>query len=523
MPRRNSSLFSTILNRQIYGANARRDLAMIRILLEKSGKYKNVWEKSSISPIVYDGNLYFDAFRTCYDVTGMMGKPRVAYRLPKLPLSNKIETLLMFESALDQTTFAAVEGSSCGNGSYCIGLTADNYLKVFDIKSGGTLEEIFLSSCHKFKYLSWETDLQRILIKSTLSPNRAPARGMFRLPRNTQATQALLYLAVLSVSPLKLLCVLPIRKSIFGLDVCNATVTNGLLIVMHSHGKMNFYSFDDILKNNSIPLKLGDHLSHGNNLGLPEVDEFESGVVGTYPIGLPVNVCLLDKPCVLFEAVSHGHELCLGGFPWHYIQSLNYAFQVKSVKDDILIENGTLEVKGMSLEMDKVFFHADLSGRILHIGPSTLCCLKLVPASSHDGSQPKYSLTQQFVLDFSEPKQPLSANPIQTKSGRHVKRVQNSYYGNIEWEILQDVDYDDELDVLVVLYLDQDVQGQLVVGFYDNQTGHALRKLSVTGIVQKLHVHASHHSVAIDRCTLVIISKDEHKFRSIVYSLLPQA
>ena len=372
MPKRNHCIPSIIITRQIYGANARRDLTMIRTLIEGNREYKKVWQKSSKSPISYEGNLFFDNFSTCYDLIGLLDKPRLLYRLPKAPSRSKIEAFLVFESPLDQTTFSCVKRTAYGNGPYSIGLTADNYLKVFDSNCGKTLEQIYLSSRCKFKYLSWETDLERILIKSTLSTHRPPVSGTFRVPRDERTSQVLLYLAVLAVSPLEFLCVLPICKSVFGMDVCNASIRNGLLVVMYSKGKMKFYSFEDILKNNLIPLKLGCHLDHGNKLGLPEMDEFTSGMVGISPIGLPVNVCLSVKPHVLFEVVSHNHDVSLGGFPWHYIQNTNKMCNVKSLKDNILAENGILQSKVMSLELDKAFFHADLSGRILHIGPSAI-------------------------------------------------------------------------------------------------------------------------------------------------------
>lgn len=374
MLRRKDSLFSVIVSRQIHGANALRELSMIRMLIERDGEFKKVWEKSSKSAIAYDsGNLFFDAFRTCYDVQGVVDKPRLLYRLPKLSSRSKIEQLLVFESPLNQTNFAQVKGTEFGViGPYSIGLATDNYLKTFDFECGKTLRTVYLSSRHKFKYLEWETDLERILIKSTQSSRRPPRNGTFRLQRDGGASETFLYLAVLTVSPLRFLCVLPISKSIFGADVCNASVRNGLLIVMHSKCNMSFYSFEDILKDNLIPLNLGDQLECGNPLDLPETDEFGCGTVGTFPVGLPVNVHLSARPCVLFQTTSDNHDVCFGGSPWHCISSKNNVFHVKSVKEGICAENGTLESKVLSVNLAKAYFHADLSGRVLHVEPSTL-------------------------------------------------------------------------------------------------------------------------------------------------------
>jgi hypothetical protein len=374
--RRNRSIFKAIENRQIYGANVLQDIRTIRTMIDSGRTFKKVYEMCSKSPIVYEGDrLYINSFATCYDLTYVKRTPRIVYSLQRRPLivttKRKIEELLVFECPLDQTTFSKVQGTFYANGPYSVGVTADNYLKVFDFKSGESFEQVYLFPGRKFKYLYWETDLERLVVQSTLLPQNSTAHVMQRVP--AQTNQVLLYIAIFTATPLEFICMLPISPKIFGTDVCNANVRNGLLIVMYRRRKLQFFNLEDIIKNHTTPLKLGESLQPGNNLCLPEIDEFTSGVVGIAPLGLPVNVILLEKPSVLYEVVSSHHDLSLGGYPWHYIANNDQVFHVRSVKDHVLAENGTLNNDdNLSLGTEKAIFHSDLSGRILYIALSYL-------------------------------------------------------------------------------------------------------------------------------------------------------
>jgi hypothetical protein len=375
--KRNENFFKTIINRQIYGANVLQDIPIIRTMIEFGSRtFNKVYEMSSKSPIVYQADrLYINSFTTCLDLANVRTKPRFVYSLQRRPLTvttrDKIEEMLVFESPLDQTTFCKVQGTFYANGPYSVGVTADNYLKVFDFKTGESLQQVYLIPGRKFKYLHWETDLERLVVQTTLLPQSSTAHVMRRLPQQTE--HVLLYIALFNATPLEFICMLPISHRIFGTDVCNASVRNGMLIIMYRKQKLQFFSLEDIIKNHTIPLKLGESIKPGNDLCLPEADEFTSGIVGAPPLGLPVNVTLLTKPHILFEVKSSDHNLSIGGYPWHYIANNDQVFHVRSVIDHTLAENGTLNNNGdPSFGTEKAFFHSDLSGRILYIAPSYL-------------------------------------------------------------------------------------------------------------------------------------------------------
>ena len=80
-----------------------------------------------------------------------------------------------------------------------------------------------------------------------------------------------------------------------------------------------------------------------------------------------------------------------------------------------------------------------------------------------------------------------------------------------------DVDYDDELDILVVMYEDREVENEAVIGFYDNQTGQTLHTFKFGGVIEE-----SEYSLTMDRNALIIISKHKTYFVCTVFVLLPE-
>lgn len=364
--KRNQSVIKRILNRQIYGADVQQDVRMIRTMIGSSRSFKRVCEICSKLPIAFEGErLYLNSYSTCFDLSHVSDRPRTVYSHLRRPAASAVTIMHLFECPLDETTFCKVKGTFYANGPYSIGLTRDNYLKIFDYRTGNSLQEVFLLECRKFRYLFWESELERFAVQST--------SFMTSHARLDIQSDILLYIAIFESTPLRFLCMLPISYSIFGRDVCNASVCNGLLIVMRPREKVQFFDLEDILKNHTIQLKLGETLKAGNKLNLPGLGESVSGIVGKCPVGLPVNVMLPGKPPVLLELISSYHNLSLGGYPWHYIANINDIFHVRSIKDHTLAENGIINDNDeVIFASEKVLFHADKSGRILHVAPSYL-------------------------------------------------------------------------------------------------------------------------------------------------------
>ena len=131
------------------------------------------------------------------------------------------------------------------------------------------------------------------------------------------------------------------------------------------------------------------------------------------------------------------------------------------------------------------------------------------PTSPHQENA-THKLNEQFILDYRQSDK--VSNIVETKSGRKVKQKFSSYHGNLELEVVHDVDYDDELDLLVVLYRSPNKGGEGIVGFYDNQTGRDIHQFCIAGLNE-----LAEHSIAIDRNTVVIVSRYKHKFSCLAF------
>lgn len=101
-----------------------------------------------------------------------------------------------------------------------------------------------------------------------------------------------------------------------------------------------------------------------------------------------------------------------------------------------------------------------------------------------------------------------------TSSGRKVKSNKTNHEdNNSKYETVRDFDYEDELDLLVVLSSQDSCTGH--IGLYDNQTG-----LLVSEIVLSYWDEDSDHSILMERDVIVHISKNmSRKFHCDVYRL----
>lgn len=346
------------------GSNLRRDLKIIRSLVQNGdSKFSEVWWKSTKHPVGFDSqHLFFDKFRTCYTSFGFDGKPGLLYKLSASENSRKIESALVFESPVDQHSYLNCTESR-GYKPCLIAVTADGWLMRNDLNTGDVLQKVYLSKHYRFKHVLWESDLQRIVLKSV---------------HFSSQSRPLMFLSIFLMAPLEFLGLIPIEKSIFGQDIVDAAASNGFLVVMHHSNRIRFYNMWEIIENYSFSTKLGKTCttSPSDNFHHETYSSSFDGtispfIVGEQPHGLPVNVSFTSKPAILFEICSKQHVISFGGYPWHYIscpQSCSSSFHVCSVKDLKLAKGGILEMDMLSVEPDQAYFHADNSGRILHIG-----------------------------------------------------------------------------------------------------------------------------------------------------------
>lgn len=361
------------MNRSVTGSSVRHDLGIIRTLITKeSNNFTKTWSQTSKNPMAFDYQfLFFDKFRTVLNTNGTKGKPLQVYRLPPLRAKEKIESAVLFESALDQSSL--IECVKNKDFRPClIAITADGNLIRQDLKTGEKLQSIYLSSKYKFKHIYWENDLHKVVISSVHA--KMPPRAT--LDNRSCVFRTLMYLTLFEIAPLRFLANIPIDRNTFGADIIDASISRDILFIMHQGGTMKLYSLKEILDRFASKASIGQLYNFAkNSLDQHDVSmriDENWGTVGAYPFGIPVNVKFDHKPSLLLQICSHQHLLSFGGYPWHYIvcpKKQISVFKVYTMEDQIPVKNGLLKSTVQSLEQDQAYFHKDNSGRILHIGP----------------------------------------------------------------------------------------------------------------------------------------------------------
>ncbi|XP_019637734.1 PREDICTED: DDB1- and CUL4-associated factor 17-like [Branchiostoma belcheri] len=478
--------------------NSRRCVGIVRKLAcEKTSTFRRIWDKESKYPISYEeGRLLFDNYRTCYTSLGLHATPQLLFRLPSCSAAEKTEDVIMCQSSLNTLPMENQGYRGC-----LLGLTASNWLMRWDVSTGKCLEAVYLSHRYKFRHIAWGTFLENFVVRSIHTKHTAAARAA-GIPQ-----PLLMVLAMFKVFPLRFTAMLEINKHVFGKDVTDAMISQGVLVVMYQGNTVRCFSFDDIVDKNTV-VKADLYQNCG-----------DFGTVGSYPTGLPLTVKLTERPPVLFEVKCLEHSLQMGGIPWHYLitppaQGYKGVFHVKSLQTGAMAKNGVLDMDSVSVEPDKAFFHTDDSGRIFHMGPSTLRVLR-IRRGSHG-----YELVPDFVIDAysqSTTNGPQLDGMILTSSGRQVKRLLLDAYADPCYESLQGVDYESDLDILAVTSVSQ--RDDKLVGhvcLHDNQTGALLNRVEL----EEAWDETCDHTISMDLDTLVhIVRSPQRRYHCYVYKL----
>ncbi|KAI6065079.1 DDB1- and CUL4-associated factor 17 [Aix galericulata] len=400
------------------GVALRKNMGLLRSLLcQESTTFKNVWTTHSASPIAYErGRIYLDNYRCC--ISSIAQEPRILYQKPKCSKSEKIEDALLLECPLGE-----VLPNPSDYKSSLIVLTAQNWLLRLSADSGEILEKIYLagSGC-KFRYLSWDTPQEVMVIKS--AQNKLPAAS-----RQAGIQQSVLFhLAVFQVLPLSFVGMLEINKKIFGNSVTDVDVSNGILIVMYSMGLVRLYNFQAITE------------------------------------------------------------------------------QAK---------NGIQDMKCCSLEPDWIYFHPDMSGRIIHVGPNLIKVLKLKEVESNTDQT---EISEDFIIVANREENCVNSSVTVTASGRVVKKRYNLLDDDPEQETFKIVDYEDELDLLSTVAVTQiGADGRAHLDLHCNEQGILLKSIP---LLESWDVTYS-HEVYFDRDTVLHIEqKPNRRFSCYVYQMV---
>ncbi|XP_069472297.1 DDB1- and CUL4-associated factor 17 [Ambystoma mexicanum] len=476
----------------------RKNMRILRKLLcQQSTTFQNVWTQHSKSPVAYErGRIYFDNFRCCFN--SVTSEPQHLYELPKCSKLEKIEDALLCECPVGEVLPHHLDYKSS-----LIAITGQNWLLRLSSKSGETLEKVYLASHCKFRYLTWDIPQETIVIKS--AQNKLTSAQQVCSPQSV-----LLYLAVFRIMPLSLVGMVEINKKIFGTNVADATVSHGLLIVMHSIGLVRLYSFQWITK---------QCIQQQVHLGQTCTWNGATGIVGEFPFGVPCNINITGIPPLLFEVSCLENAFQIGGFPWHYIITPNKkkekgTYHICSLSSNALAKHGLQDMKCSSLESDWIYFHPDASGRVIHVGPNQINVLRLkeIQNISH-----QYQITEDFVIMANRVCK--ENNPVTvTASGRVVKRRFDQLDDDPEQETFKLVDYEDELDLLSVVAVTQtESEGRAQLGFYCNETGALLKSI----FLEESWDVTYNHEVYFDRDTVIHIEQKPNRiFCCYVYKMV---
>uniref|UniRef100_A0A4W3I988 Ddb1 and cul4 associated factor 17 n=1 Tax=Callorhinchus milii TaxID=7868 RepID=A0A4W3I988_CALMI len=410
----------------LYGNEAgslyRKNMIILQHLVcQKTTTFESVWAKQSNSTVSYEkGRIYFDNYRCCFSSIGP--RPTLLYELPKRHESEKIEDALLCECPVEEMLPKPSDHKPC-----LITVTASNWLMRICTSTAEILEKVHLSSQWKFRCTTY-----------TIYTDQTDASFTV----------------------------------VFGNNVTDATISEGLLIVTFSTGLVRFYSCQWITeKFMQKQLVLGETCDWNGT----------TGIVGMAPFGIPCNIQITDCPPVLFEVSCLENALQIGGQPWHYISTPNKRSQkgiyhICALQDKTLAENGIQEMQCCSLETDWIYFHPDTSGRIMHVGPTQINVLQLTKVS--EDTQRRQVLPA-FTI-FAEREKKVESSETVTASGRVVKRRFTQLDDDPEFETFKMVDYEDELDLLAVLTVGAARNdGSAHLDLYDNQTGILVKRVPI--------------------------------------------
>ncbi|MEQ2196444.1 hypothetical protein XENOCAPTIV_027867 [Xenoophorus captivus] len=147
-----------------------------------------------------------------------------------------------------------------------------------------------------------------------------------------------------------------------------------------------------------------------------------------------------------------------------------------------------------SLETDVIFFHPADSGRVIHVGPTTIKVLNVAPV---DALQPSPRVTF-------------------TSSGRAVRSRFHQLDDDPMQETFRLLEYEDELDLLAIGVTNgEDEEGRALIQLHDNQTGRLRRKIDLVEPWDETYPH----ELFFDKDTIVHIEQKSSNFCCHVYKL----
>ncbi|PIK45120.1 putative DDB1- and CUL4-associated factor 17 [Apostichopus japonicus] len=378
--------------------------------------------------------------------------------------------------------------------SHLITLSRDNYISLSDLDSGRPMKKVFLSNKFKFRQLSWNTAGESFYVKA----NNQSLLSNISVPVAT--------FIVFEVFPLRLHSHIALTKQVFKKSISDASIFQGLLILMHSGNLVRLFSYDRLVE-------------EFTNVAV-SLDNFSAD-------GIPITVELKDLPPVLFEVKCNEHNLWLGGVPLHYLYQPNHqdVYKVCQLKTNQVVEKGSIPVSLDAYETDNLFFLSDDSNRLVHVTVHYAQILKI--NIMDDGAS---RIDELFSVFPHEAEENATENNwsnemegvrtwVMSSFGRIIKRrVSQDVVGAVSSRIFS-LQYDNDLNLMVAtsLVAEQHKTGTIdaFVCFHDDDTGRKLKTVELEEDWDDTY----DHTITLDLDTLIHTYKDYSGYCCVLYRL----
>ena len=440
----------------------------------------------------------------CLSMRSPQGAPR--YSIPLRPQWED-EVIIGF----------AVSPSSISQRPTIFVLRKSNVLDVYSLENGRLLNTVYIGCLSKgvFKEMTYDYESGLLVLKSVRKSKTS----------NEVDDDVLVSFVLFQHPPFKFVARFEVRKSVFGDKILDADLVCQTLMVLEANSVTKVYNARHLL----------DGIDEELNIGDIRGDSTEILTVGDSPLGLPINLEIKRAPPCLLIIKSYKQYIQLSpSYNFISCDLKDHCFKLRRLGDHSLV--GMLGQRD-SEGQDHVGFTPDDASRVIQINSSSLRIhefskdslgldeLMHLKVNHHEGRHCLKYLNSGCKLCKSEA-QKTDPPKLMSKSGRKLKTRLNSTdllgkSRNISW------DYEDELDVLVVLAhddisddeSDESITGLDSVVLLDNQTLKVIKEVPIHQVVRRGFMMPNVF-VSMDRDILIIQVESGVKTSTFLYQLV---
>ncbi|XP_028968329.1 DDB1- and CUL4-associated factor 17-like [Galendromus occidentalis] len=387
--------------------------------------------------------LYSENNRQCYALRGQRGEPTLMYTIS----SDSYPGRWRYESHMTITR-SGMTNPNRPETDLRLLLASNSLLEIRNESNGEMIDVIDLKAhdlpSMKFSTLRWDPNQDQV----TAVSQKATIDGK----------KSLWHIVILQICPRvsKSLRV-PIREEIFGKDIVNVVLFDGILQVMYRNETVHLYDFEWICETNDIASMFGERILEISDLGTP-----------------------------VFVVKNTTDMLSFGGHPWHYITHSHRLgeYAVCTLDHQKLV---SFPIN----EHDTVCFHPDDSGDIAHFQKDVVTIHKYF----YDERKKKPTLKKLHEMRLEMSPRREQEGDMPPRPGRYGTRraprrsaswVESHREGlgeryrlaDEEGRVLFSDDYENELNLMLLMGTDSgDPQERGMIQIFDNGTRERVRTI----------------------------------------------